>query len=355
MTSEQAYMVRFSKLIHRELVEQEFQFEQQFYLTQTCDLACPGCYMGSSPFVPRAEIPQSHIESIIADANRFPNFSHRVCLSGGEARLIGTQKLGNVLQSVLDRGCMPELKTNGAWVAKPKLADEMYAMLGNLRVPRGRIANSQEEIDLYATRELKKLSYLDDRDTQMKIINEKLDEKFPIVPGLSVCMSVDNKIHPEKSADWFVDFADRSSAIPELANNYDIGVVTFDDSMKWFQKNVVFNKRVEFIEYYKHLDRFGFKCRDKAIVGLQQKFHDISRPINPSDMHKLTFQENTNMPRRLVLYYYPDQTASLSLYGEKIVGRVPYIKNGKIKNMNTLLNDMIQKLMSEYAQIRFGR
>lgn len=355
MTYEQADMAHFFKLINRELVEQEFQFEQQFYLTQTCDLACPGCYMRSSPSVPRAEIPVSHIEQLVENANLYPNFSHRVCITGGEARLIGTQKLGNVLQSVMDRGCMPELKTNGAWVAKPELADEMYTMLGNLRVPRGRVANSQQEIDLSTARELKKLSYIDDLQIQLKIINDKINQKFPIVPGMSVCMSVDNKIHPEKSADWFIDFADKSTTLPELANNYDIGVVTFNDSMQWFHRNVIFNEKVEFTDCYRLNDRFSFKCRGKKIEGLQQEYHDVNQNITPCEMHKLTFQENINMPRRLVLYYYPDQTASFSLYGEKIVGRVPYIKNGKIMPLDTLLNDMVQKLMAEYAQIRFGR
>lgn len=355
MMPEQKDFARFCRLLQHELTEQDYQLELQFYMTEKCDLACPGCYMNSSPKVAGAEIPQRHIESIIADANRYPNFSHRVCVSGGEARLIGAQKLGNVLQSMMDMGAIPELKTNASWVQNPGQSEMMFSMLSNLRVPRGRLASSQEEIDRYAASLMKSLVCLDDQVVQQEIVNRKINKKFPMVPGLGLCVSVDNKIHPAKSADWFIDLVDITTKIPELRSNYDLGVVTFEDSMRWFQQNVVFNKRVEFTEYYKHGYRFGFKCRGKDITGLQQKFHDTRLPIKPKHMHELTFQESPNAPRRLVIYYYPDETASFSLYGEKIVGRVPYVQNGQIKPLGHLMNDMFQKMIQEYVHLRTGR
>ena len=326
------------------LFHETYEIELQFYLTERCDLACRGCYMNASPAAAPDQLPAEHVLQILKAFGKLDGFNNTVAFTGGEARLIGTGKLGGILQSTLDMGVAAELKTNMAWVPNPKKSGEMFDMLSNLKVPWSIHITTEAEFTNY----IRKLVTENPGATKEEII-KKCDAEYPPAPMLTLAGSVDNLIHPAKSAEWFATLAKRIATDEKLRNNMNLGVSVFNDSFDWFLDTVIKNPELGCRDFNRRGNRFGFSIDGYKIVGLRDKFLNPKDPEDPEDMWRVVFNGGKKGIGRLVLYFYPDQTVGFETHGLHSVARVPYLtRNGKVKDWNTMANDMLIQLMNDY-------
>ena len=350
MTDKQAAVASFAKKVVYQIFEQDNDLDLQVYLTDKCDLSCSGCYMqcnGAPSIVPNADILK-----IVNELNKQQNYSRKVCITGGEARMVGTKNLKGILQSVMDINNTVELKTNAKWVQNKKESDEMYNMLAGLKVKQYITYVNEADMGNYV-KFLKSDKSLPTDETQRNAeVRKRFYEKYPLIPGLSMGISVDNFIHPVQSAKWFKKLAGTVTTDAALYNNVKLGVSTFKNSMDWFRKEIFHDTELNCTDISETAHRFNFKVNNQEIIGLQGTFVDTTKAKELDDMWKISYTDSETQISHMILYVYPDCTIGFETHGLKSVGRVPYLtKSGKIKDLNTLLNDMLVKIVVEFDEL----
>lgn len=314
----------------------------QFYLTRHCNLKCTGCYMHANPSIAPTMIPSPDISFYTNEFKNIKNSLGAVTFSGGEIFTLPTEYLAYNIQNVLDKGFALELKTNGAWVDTPQ-ANQIFKMLAGLRVPTKRLITVKEIKDFLAA-----LSWEIGLEIWRDGLRRCLARKFPGMPALSVAMSVDDKIHPERSADWWTKFLHCVTTDSQLASRMNLNSFSFVDSLDFFTKNVLnFRGITDICHDAAHLT-IRYKLNGREIESYFGDFVDLKTDVSPESMGNigLNVDENTKM---VVYYFWPDRTASFTTEELRVAGRVPYVDaRGNCKDFKTLRREMALRLIDDY-------
>ena len=323
-----------------------YELDLQFYLTKKCNLASPGCYVASSPRVSGDVLPTYDAEFYLKEFEKVPQFTESVVLTGGE---IFTAPIGYVewiSHQVLDRGWGLQLKTNGSWVRDEYMHNAVPAMLRRMNPGRGLIA-TKEQVSKFFENKPKWLLRLLGRD----VVRQWLYKSLPTTSMLSMAVSVDDKLHPEKSVQWLGDIVNIMGADKNLAKKVDLKTFTVADSRSFFEKNVI-NGPGCVVKDRKN-DGNLVKCELNG-VPVESYFGDFVGVNKISEKEKI---ENFVLPAlgeakgRLVYCFYPDKTVGLDSCYLQSVGRVPYIgTDGLWKSFNKIRRDIYTQLVLDYQK-----
>lgn len=327
---------------------ENYETEVLFYLTQHCNLACNGCYMHAGPDVPRYTLPISDIAFYLSEFGKVPNFTHGVVFSGGEVFTAPINYVEAAAHNVLDRGWQLQFKTNGSWVENPQRRDAVLTMLRRLQPHRGLCATS-EQIGHFLGRIPKPIARLLGRD----VIKRWIYYKLPTVSMLDMAVSVDDLLHPAKSAQWFADIAKLITTDKRLRNKVNVKSFTLNESVGFFEKYVLNNPQLNAKNLVQPSNK-KVACYDINGCGIESYFGDYVDVGNVPQVDKLS---NIVMPSlgdsagRLVYCFYPDKTVGFDCYYLESVGRVPYIDaQGRPKSFARLQRDMYTQLVLDYAR-----
>ncbi len=329
------------------VLENDVQPQLQFYMTQHCNLACQGCYMMANPSRPAQCIPSSDIEYYMKCFRDLPDFNQAVCFSGGEIFTLPVQYLEYNIQKALDLSLAVELKTNGAWVDNDAAAKDIFSMLRRLRVPRAIAATDNEITDF--------LSGIPESTRQKLGKNGLLEllQKHYEVAALDMAISVDNTLHPSKSAQWFKKIVDSITADKMLNKNVELCTFTVLPSASFFENRVLADNGLHKSMTYYNSDcgqQFTFMINGKTVYATFGEMVDVFAPHLPEDDAKITLPQFRGSDR-LVFFFHPDRTVSFENIWMQPVGRVSYVdKSGNYKNLNQLLNEMYTKMISDFKQ-----
>lgn len=320
----------------------------QFYMTHHCNLACRGCYMCANPARPSQCIPSSDIEYYMKCFLGLSDFNKAVCFSGGEIFILPVQYLEYNIQKALDSGLIVEIKTNGAWIDNDAYAKDVFDMLRGLRVPRGICATDDEIKDF--------LSGIP-KSTQQKLgkagLRRLLEKQYEIA-ALDMAISVDDTLHPGKSAQWFKKIADCITADKRLNKNVELCTFTVAPSASFFENRVLADNGLHkhsLVDYNCDCgQRFKFMINGKTVNAVFGEMVDVSAPHLPEDDMKITLPQ-ADGGDRLVFFFHPDRTVCFENIWMQPVGRVSYVdKRGNYKNLDQLINEMYIKMVRDFKQ-----
>ena len=318
-----------------------YDVEALFYLTQHCNLACNGCYMGGSPNKSKDVLPTLDIDFYINELKKIPNFSRTVVFSGGEIFTAPIEYVERNARMVLDAGCALQIKTNGSWVQDADKRDQVLGMLRRLEPWYGSL-NYEYSINDIVANVPKYLRNLAGAVRWNKVVT---------VPALDLAVSVDNILHPAKSADWFCDIVNTVTADSELAHKVNLKSFGFFQSADFFCDKVFRGNKMKITHLGAHSDIPMCKYRVNG-ARVESYFGDF---VNVNAVNKISKLSNFVMcpigpsQGRLIYCFYPDETVGLDCLYLESVGRVPYIgADGKYKSMNQINKDIHDKLVADY-------
>ncbi|MBD5391470.1 radical SAM protein [bacterium] len=277
----------------------------QFYLTHYCDLRCPGCYMAAGPHRSRAAMPVADIDFYLSEFFKLPYFTPYVVFSGGEIFTLPVEYLEYNIKGALDLGLHVQIKTNGMWARDARRRDAIFNMLRNL----------------------------------------------PTTNRFSMAVSVDDKIHPRASADCFVDIASRIGADKKLSKKVALKSSGFRDGIKFFDAHVINNPRLDILDFWSNDKKtiYQYQVGDAVIESFFDDFVDVNAEYGA----RVTSDITINTPgggHSVVLYFHPDGTVGFENAAFQSIGRVPYIDaHGGYKSINTLVNEIAARAISDYA------
>ena len=298
-----SYSKRISDIIYD---MKNYEIEVLFYLTQHCNLGCRGCYMRSSPNAPRDVLPYADIRFYSDEFAKVPTFINCVVFSGGEIFTAPIKYVESCANMVLGRGMELQLKTNGAWGADAQKQKSVVNMLRNLKPGR----------------------------------------------DLSMAVSVDDKLHPVQSADWFVKIADLIANDKKLRNRVNLKTFTVADSVPLLDSRVLNNPKLN-IENFEKIP--GIRAARYTINGVWVescvgKFVDVRAVPVVQKLTDIVVPPICGARGRLVYCFYPDGTVGINGSYLESVGRVPFkTDKGGYKSFAQIQEDIHQKLVSDYA------
>lgn len=277
----------------------------QFYLTHYCDLRCPGCYMAAGPHRSRAAMPMADVDFYLSEFFKLPDFKPYVVFSGGEIFTLPVEYLEYNIKGALDLGLNVQIKTNGMWVRDARRRDAIFGMLRNL----------------------------------------------PATQRFSMAVSVDDKIHPRVSADCFVDIASRVALDSTLSDRVALKSSGFRDGMKFFDARVIKNPRLDILDVWSNDKKtiYQYQVGNAVIESFFDDFVDVYAEYGA----RVTSDITINTPdggHSVVVYFHPDGTVGFENAVFQSIGRVPYVDaHGGYKSINTLVNEMTVRAISDYA------
>lgn len=328
-----------------------YDVDLNFYMSEHCNLSCPGCYMYANPNMPRDIIPASDIDFYLNEFANVPGFYNTVVFTGGEIFNDCLINLERNAHSVLDRGWHLQLKTNGSWVVRPELRNSVFRMLDRLRPGRGMLATEEEMKGFLSFVPRPVLRWLG-RERIIKLLFKFL----PTASLLDVAVSVDDKLHPVQSADWFAEIATHISRDNDLKKNVNLKTFCVNDSRKFFEEYVLKHPKLKkSIKNIKQQPEYGcvtYMVNGKRIESFFGDFVDVDaipELVKISEFVLPSFDGDTK--GRLTYCFHPDRTVGLSSCYLKTVGRVSYVdKSGKPKPFAQINDDIQKKLFHDYQQ-----
>lgn len=316
-----------------------------FYLTRFCNLACEGCYMRSNTGVPRNVLPSSDIEFYLKEFAKIPRFTKSVVFSGGEIFSTPIEYLEKNAALVLDCGYQLQLKTNGAWVNNSELAPRVLNMLRKLN-PQFGVCASYEDIEDCLRQIPKPLRRIFGRAVAFK--------KFPLLSSLNMVVSVDDRLHPAQSADWFLRIVDIVSRDKKLRKNLDLKTFSFDDCVDFFQQRILENPKMPAKNFRQRDDLWlaTYTINGKRIESYFGKFVETAKIPMLQNLYEFTLPPIDKMAKgRLVYCFYPDRTVAFDCNYLETVGRVSYVRgDGTLKTFDEIREGIHKKLVADYAR-----
>lgn len=342
--------VDFSKRVSHVLgATGRYDIELQFYLTHNCNLGCNGCYMKSTPNSGRNFIPAYDIDFYLNEFAKVPGFSGTVVFTGGEIFNDSLIALERNAHSVLDRGWHLHLKTNGSWVVDPQLRNSVLRMLNRLEPGRGLIA-SEDDIKKFLGRIPRPVLKWIGRD----MVPGLLFKFMATTPLLDLAVSVDDKLHPGESANWFVQIANYISRDAHLRKNVNLKSFTVNDSKNFFDDNVLRHPelKIKKVESYPAAGCLKYKLNGVPVESFFGDFVDIDQLPEFKKISEFVLPSiDDETAGRLVYCFHPDGTVGLDSCYLESVGRVPYVdKNGKRKPFPQINQEIGQKLIADYSR-----
>lgn len=323
----------------------DYEIDLQFYLTRNCNLACRGCYMQASPNISRNIIPESDVGFYLNQFATVPGFCQSVVFSGGELFVAPIDYLQKNAENVLKRGWHLQLKTNGAWIKNPNVAYDVADMLRRLNPVYG----------ICATTEDIRQCIMNIPPIFRRLLGRAVVyRKFPLVSSLDMAISVDDKLHPGQSAEWFLSIADMISRDKKLKKSVGLKTFSFDDSADFFQESVLENSQADIKNFKQHGKKwmFTYQINGKRIESYFGKFVDTTQiPLSKKISEFVLPAIGTEKKGRLVYSFHPDNTVGLDSCYLEAVGRVPYLdETGKCKSFAQINEDIQKKLVQDYHQ-----
>ncbi len=329
----------------------DYDVDLQFYLTDWCDLGCRGCYMKPKLKSESAVLSASDVDFYLKEFEKVPGFYNTVVFSGGEIFNYPLVRLERNIHSVLDRGWYLQLKTNGSWVAEPGSSKSIFRMLKRLEPGRGMLATN-DEVSRFVSRIPKSVLKLLGRERVVKL----LFKVFPSDSLLDLAVSVDDRLHPEKSADWFAEIASVISSDRHLRKNINLKTFTVSGSSNFFGIHVLSHPKI--VKRIKNLKRkpeagcLVYTVNGKRVESFFGDFVDVD---NIPDFQKISEfvlpSVDGESMGRLVYCFHPDKTVGLDSCYLESVGRVPYIDaSGKRKSFSQINQEIQKKLIEDYKQ-----
>ncbi len=340
-------VTRFKNKLSRLLRDQDNTgYELMFYLTQKCNLACPGCYMARVPSHGAGMLPVADAEHYMRTFQDLPQFNHSVVFSGGEIFTLPVQYLEQNIRNALQINERLQLKTNGTWAMNPKRANEIFDMLARLDVPRGMIA-SKEQVHEFLSQFSREYAIAHRQEILARVCTE-----LPTLPVLDLCMSVDNMIHPAQTADWFCEIVRCVGADEKLFKNLTIKSFTFTDCVDFFAEcmSQQFSEDV-ITNFEKHPGNvFTYNVMGAHVESYFGDFINTSEKLAPETLGHIALPTNSG-ENRLAFYFFPDRTVAFCTYHFQTVGRVPYVtRDGRYKSVSELKRDMFRAVVNEYCR-----
>ncbi len=322
-------------------------YEVLFYLTEHCNLACPGCYMNSNPARTQVALPSEDILHWMRQFSKVPNFSDSVVFTGGEIFTMDVPYLEYNIQNALDTVTTVHLKTNGVWVNNPEKSKQIWDMLRRLKVQRG-LTVTQEQFHQFLSQFDRNYA----RAHKDEILARAWRE-LPTAAALDLCVSVDNKIHPKQSAQWFREVVQHVSGDEKLKNSVNVKSFTFEECRDSFVENVFQALGCEKRDSKFHPDAnvLQYKACGIPVESYFGVYQDTSAPLSPEDNADIGLCGSDRNTTRLAFYFYPDRTVSFSNPNFQPVGRVSYVDaRGRYKSLRQLRLEMVDAMVAEYRR-----
>lgn len=342
-TDVEKYAVKISDVIFDDM---SYEIEVLFYLTQYCNLSCPGCYMTSSPCMPRNILPSSDLKFYLTEMKKMPGFANSVVFSGGEIFTLPIAYLECNAHQVLDNGLQLQMKTNGKWVEEPRLREGVMAMLRRLQPQRG--FKESDALD-FLSRMPRWLIKLLGKD----VIKFWMKKCVPTTSKLDMAVSVDDKLHPDKSAQWLIDIASLFAGDVRVHDKVNLKTFTIHDSVSFFDKNILANPDACISDFTKGAGSrvVKYTLNAQPVESYFGNFVDVKRVSMVDKLSSIVLPPIGNASGRLVYSFWPDGTVGLDCDYLETVGRVPYRKkNGQMKSMSTLRREIYSKLVIDYKK-----
>lgn len=337
-----SYSKRISDIIYD---TKNYEIEVLFYLTQHCNLGCRGCYMRSSPNVSQNVLPYADLKFYLDEFDKVPAFTNSVVFSGGELFTAPINYVRACADMVLGRGWGLQLKTNGAWVMDTQKCADVMNMLQNLQPGRGMVAD-EKQIHDFLRRYPKWLLRVCGRWLLMR--------KMPTTSMLSMAVSVDDKLHPAQSADWFVQIADLITKDKQLRKKVNLKTFTLSESVPLLESRILNNPKLNIENFEKMPQKWAAKytingVRVESFVG---DFVDVGNVPMEKKLTEIVVPPLGGSHGRVVYCFYPDGTVGFDCNYLESVGRVPFkTDKGEYKSFAQIQHDIHKKLVSDYARV----
>lgn len=318
-----------------------YEVEAIFYLTEYCNLACNGCYMRSSPDKSRDVLPTMDIEFYLHELKKMPNFANTVVFSGGEIFTAPLEYVERNARQVLESGCALQLKTNGMWASVPERCAQVLSMLRRLKPWYGEMQFEHSICDVIS----------DVPSWLSKLVGQIHWNKKVRVSALDLAISVDNILHPEKSADWFCDIVNTVTADKELADKVNLKSFSFKQSIDFFESRVLNSGKMNVTHFSPHscIPMCKYRVNGQRVESYLGEYVDVDQINKRDKLSNIALCPIGNMNGRLVYCFYPDETVGLDCNYLESVGRVPYIdENGEYKTMGRITKDIHDKLVADF-------
>jgi len=323
---------------------QNYEIDLQFYLTRRCNLSCDGCYMSASPGASGDRLPGRDIAFYLNEFQKEPQFTHNVVFSGGEIFTAPISYLEYNINRVLAHDCALQLKTNGSWIQDENTREAVLGMLRRLKPGRGLMAGTQQ-VEAFFANKPRWLLRLLGRD----VVRRWLYWKLPTVSLLSMAVSVDDKLHPKKSAQWFLDIVNSFAEDKRLKQNIDLKTFTVSGSKAFLGKNVLF--RPGCVLEYKQADTnlLKYTLNGVPVESYFGDFVDVNQITHREKLENFVLPPLGDARGRLVYCFYPDKTVGLDSCYLQSVGRVPYTgRDGAPKSFDAIRQDILVQLVLDY-------
>lgn len=328
-----------------------YDVDLQFYMTDSCNLGCNGCYMKSKPMLNRNIIPASDINFYLNEFAKVPGFYNTVVFSGGEVFNTSIVSLERNAHNVLDRGWHLQLKTNGSWVTQPQRCRSVMRMLDRLEPGRGMLA-SEEDIEQFLGHIPRPVLKMLGRDRVVKL----LFKFMPTASLLDLAVSVDDKLHPAESADWFVKIANLISRDGYLRENINLKSFTVNASKKFFEDKVLGHPelKVKKIEPCPEAGCVKYNVNGMLVESFFGDFVDVDNVPQFKKISEFVLPSvEGDTAGRLVYCFHPDKTVGLDSCYLESVGRVPYLDAaGKRKPFAQINQEIGKKLIADYERAK---
>lgn len=330
----------------------EYFVSAVFYLTQYCDLACPNCYMHSSPKVQKAQIPTDDVKFYLGELKTLPNFLPGVAFAGGEIFTLPLSYIKENIENAFDQDIRVELKTNGTWAMNPEYKQSVFNMVREINMPKHLFNIDPDILEYFISKEMT-------QDDKKQFRRYKLLHRGSVSRGDYIVNLAKNKYHIDLrysplsmgiSVDNNVihNVADSNNAYRtvlrdvltdgELRQKISLGCIT------------VVDKGDNYVpQETKMVDGYGIcVTRDKKVNPASKNY------FNGQWIKKTLYSKKGKLikPGQINLWFRPDRTVSLeSELNYQPIGRVSYIKdNGDYKKMPEIIDDITHQLIQDYRK-----
>lgn len=323
---------------------QNYEVEMLFYLTRHCNLKCPGCYMQSSPETQKSILSLDDLDFYLNEFNNIENFTQSVVFSGGEIFTAPIEYIKKCSDNVLNRGWELQIKTNGTWVQDKQKSGDILKMLRQLKPLHGYVASEQEiqnTIKKYPRWLLNICGNI--------LIKKHLTKSS----ALSMAISVDDKLHPAQSADWFIKIANAITADKKLRKNVNLKTFTFFESVPLLESRVLNNPELHIknFELFENKQAARYTIKDTPVESYVGEFIDVKSIPTITKLSEIAVSPIGDAKGRLVYCFYPDGTVGFDCNYLESVGRVSYInKNKEHKTFKQIQHDIHKQLVNDYTR-----
>jgi len=323
-----------------------------FYLTQHCNLACPNCYMHSSPNVEKTQIPTDDIKFYLGELKTLPNFLPGVAFAGGEIFTLSLSYIKENIENAFAQDIGIELKTNATWAMNPEHKQNVFNMVREINMPKHLFSIDPDILKYFISKKMTQddkkrfrryrlfhRNFESRTDYMVNLAKDKyhIDLRYsPLTMGISVDNDVIHNVAISNNACSTVlnDVLNDD----ELRQRISLGCITVVDEDDYSVPQEI-----------NMVDGYGFYItRDKKRNPADKNYFDGEW------MQKPLYNEKGKLiaPGRINLWFRPDRTISLeSELNYQPIGRVSYIKsNGDYKKMPAIIDDITRQLMMDYKK-----